>query len=96
MIKNIINYIQQDYRQYPLRCVLEIASWFGSVGCALGMTIFLPNPPLLPLYCVWVASTLIYAWASWTRGSFGMLANYVLLCCIDLVGLSKLVIAQIK
>lgn len=87
-----IDYIRKDYEEYPLRCVLEIVGWFGSVGCALGMTYFLPNPPLLQLYTIWVISTLIYTWAAWTRGSFGMLANYALLFCIDSVGLSKLIL----
>lgn len=96
MISNIINYIRRDYEEYPLRCILEIVGWFGSVGCALGMTLFLPDPPLLQLYCIWVASTLIYAWAAWTRGSFGMLANYALLFCIDMVGLIKLALIAIK
>jgi hypothetical protein len=96
LIANIIKYIREDYQEYPLRCVLEIAGWFGSVGCALGMTYFLPNPPLLPLYTIWVVSTMIYSWAAWTRGSFGMLANYALLFCIDSVGLSKLVIEAVK
>lgn len=92
MITNVIKYIREDYQEYPLRCILEIVGWFGSVGCALGMTYFLPNPPLLPLYIIWVISTMIYSWAAWTRGSFGMLANYALLFCIDSVGLTKLVI----
>jgi len=96
LISNIINYIRRDYEEYPLRCILEIVGWFGSVGCALGMTLFLPDPPLLQLYCIWVASTLIYAWAAWTRGSFGMLANYALLFCIDMVGLIKLALIAIK
>ena len=96
MISNIINYIREDYRAYPLRCVLEIVGWVGSVGCALGMTWFLPNPPLLQLYAIWVASTMIYTWAAWTRGSFGMLANYALLFCIDSVGLTRLVIEAVK
>ena len=91
-----IDYIRRDYEEYPLRCVLEIVGWFGSVGCALGMTYFIPNPPLLQLYTIWVISTLIYSWAAWTRGSFGMLANYALLFCIDSVGLTKLVLAAIK
>ena len=86
------NYIKRDYNQWPLRFCLELTGWIGSVGCALGMTIFIHNPPLLPLYCVWVASTVIYAWAAWTRGSFGMLANYFLLFCIDTVGLIRLLV----
>jgi hypothetical protein len=93
---NTREWMLRDYREWPLRFILEIVGWFGSVGCALGMTIFLPNPPLLPLYCIWVASTAIYSWAAWTRGSFGMLANYALLLCIDSVGLTKLVIAALN
>lgn len=92
----VLSYIKKDYEENPLRCILEIVGWFGSVGCALGMTYFLPNPPLLPLYTIWVVSTMIYSWAAWTRGSFGMLANYALLFCIDSVGLSKLVLEAVK
>ena len=91
-----IDWMKRDYNEWPLRFCLEILGWFGSIGCALGMTIFLPNPPLLQLYCIWVASTLIYAWAAWTRGSFGLLANYALLFCIDMVGLIKLALIAIK
>jgi hypothetical protein len=90
--QEVWQYVQRDYQEWPLRFCLEIAGWFGSLGCAVGMTIFIHNPPLLPLYCIWVASTAIYAWASWTRGSFGMLANYVLLFCIDCVGLIRLLV----
>jgi len=32
----------------------------------------------------------MYAWASWTRKSFGMLANYILLTTIDTVGLIRM------
>jgi len=96
LISKIIDYVREDYQEYPLRCILEIVGWFGSVGCALGMTYFLPNPPLLQLYIIWVISTMIYSWAAWTRGSFGMLANYALLFCIDSVGLTKLVIEAVK
>jgi len=91
-----IDWMKRDYNEWPLRFCLEILGWFGSIGCALGMTIFLPNPPLLQLYCIWVASTLIYAWAAWTRGSFGMLANYALLFCIDMVGLTKLALIALN
>jgi hypothetical protein len=32
----------------------------------------------------------MYAWASWTRKSFGMLANYILLTTIDSIGLIRM------
>jgi hypothetical protein len=34
----------------------------------------------------------MYAWASWTRKSFGMLANYLLLTTIDTIGLLRMVL----
>ena len=86
----------RDFQEWPLRFCLEILAWAFSIGCALGMTIYLPTPPLLPLYAIWVISTVIYTWAAWTRGSFGMLANYFLLFCIDSVGLIKLTIEALK
>jgi len=33
----------------------------------------------------------MYAWASYTRKSFGMLANYILLTTIDTIGLIRMV-----
>jgi hypothetical protein len=35
----------------------------------------------------------MYAWAAWTRKSFGMIANYMLLVTIDTVGLVRMIIA---
>jgi hypothetical protein len=34
----------------------------------------------------------LYAWASWTRKSFGMLANYILLTTIDSIGLIRMLV----
>jgi hypothetical protein len=34
----------------------------------------------------------LYAWASYTRKSFGMLANYILLTTIDSIGLIRMII----
>jgi hypothetical protein len=42
------------------------------------------------LYPMWISGCMMYAWAAWTRQSFGMLANYVLLTTIDSIGLIRL------
>jgi hypothetical protein len=34
----------------------------------------------------------LYAWAAYTRKSFGMLANYILLTTIDTVGLIRMMV----
>ena len=57
------------------------------------MALTIPHPPLMLLYPMWISGCLMYAWASWTRKSLGMLANYVLLVSIDCVGLTRMIIA---
>ena len=83
-------YIQRDHTSWPLRFWMEVLAWAISIGCSITMAVTVPNPPLIPLYIVWVIGCAIYAWAAWTRGSFGMLANYVALTLIDSVGLIRM------
>jgi hypothetical protein len=54
------------------------------------MAATVPNPPLLILYPIWITGCAMYAWAALTRNSFGMLANYLLLTTIDIVGLMRM------
>jgi len=54
------------------------------------MAATVPNPPLLVLYPVWITGCALYAWAAYTRKSFGMLANYILLTAIDTIGLFRM------
>lgn len=85
-----IQWIQQDFTDWPTRFVIELVAWAISIGCSLFMAITVPNPPLLILYPFWITGCAMYAWAAWTRGSFGMLANYLLLTTIDFVGLIRM------
>ena len=57
------------------------------------MALTVPNPPLIILYPIWIAGCAIYAGCALSRGSFGMLANYLLLVTIDTVGLARMVMA---
>jgi len=50
-----------------------------------------PNPPLMALYPAWITGCAIYAWAAYSRRSFGMLANYLLLVAIDSVGVIRMI-----
>jgi hypothetical protein len=54
------------------------------------MAVTVPSPPLLALYPVWILGCALYAWAAYTRKSVGMLANYLLLVTIDMVGLIRM------
>ena len=89
----MFNWIYADFKSYRIRFVLELLAWALSIGCSITMALTVPNPPLLWLYPVWIIGCSLYAWAAFSRRSFGMLANYLLLTTIDSVGLVRMLIA---
>jgi hypothetical protein len=92
MIQNTIQWIKQDYREHPLRFCLELVAWFMSIGCTIWMGATLPNPPFLFLYPLFIVQCSIFGWAAWTRGSTGMLANYLLIVTIDIIAITNLIL----
>lgn len=89
-IKPTLDWIKDDWNSNKFRFVIELFAWAISIGCSLTMAITVPNPPLLFLYPVWITGCSMYAWAAYSRRSFGMLANYMLLVGIDTVGLGRM------
>ena len=89
---NTFKWIKDDYKTYPARFVVEIMAWFISIACSVTMALTVPNPPLVYLYPVWITGCALYAWSAYTRKSFGMLANYLLLVTIDCIGLLRMVL----
>jgi hypothetical protein len=92
ILHGIFTWIQQDYRTNRFRFCIEVVAWAISVGCSITMAITVPNPPLILMYPVWITGCALYAWAAYTRKSFGMLANYILLTTIDSVGLIRMLL----
>ncbi len=90
-LKPTFNWIKGDWHSHPLRFIIELLAWAISIGCSITMAITVPSPPLLVLYPIWITGCAMYAWAAWTRRSFGMLANYILLTTIDSVGLIRMI-----
>ena len=85
-----LQWIKDDWNSNRFRFVIELLAWAISIGCSITMALTVPNPPLLALYPVWILGCAMYAWASYTRKSFGMLANYILLTSIDTYGLIRM------
>ena len=85
-----LEWIKDDWNSSPFRFVIEVLAWAISIGCSIAMAFTVPNPPLLVLYPIWILGCAMYAWASYTRKSFGMLANYILLTTIDTIGLIRM------
>jgi len=90
LFKPTFEWIKDDFKSNRIRFAVELFAWAISIGCSLTMALTVPNPPLLALYPVWITGCALYAWASWTRKSFGMLANYLLLTTIDTIGLIRM------
>ena len=92
LLKPTFDWIKDDYHTHPFRFFIELLAWAVSIGCSITMAVTVPNPPLLALYPIWIAGCAMYAWAAYTRKSFGMLANYILLTTIDTFGLVRMLI----
>ena len=92
ILLNTFTWIRDDFKSNRIRFVIELVAWAISIGCSITMALTVPTPPLLALYPVWILGCSLYAWASWTRKSFGMLANYLLLTTIDTVGLLRMIL----
>ena len=88
----IFDWIKNDWRSNRFRFCIELLAWGISIGCSITMALTVPNPPLLFLYPIWIFGCSLYAWAAFTRKSFGMLANYLLLVTIDSIGLIRMVL----
>jgi hypothetical protein len=91
-LKPTLDWINDDFRSNPVRFLIELFAWIVSIGCSITMAVTVPNPPLIFLYPVWIIGCSMYAWAAYSRRSFGMLANYMLLVGIDSVGLVRMAI----
>ena len=85
-----IEWIKDDFNTNKVRFFIELLAWATSLSCSIGMAVTVPNPPLMYLYPAWVSGCAMYAWAAWSRKSFGMLANYILLTTIDSIALIRM------
>lgn len=88
-MNSIIGFLYKDYQSWPFRFVIEIMAWAMSIGANILFALTVPDVPFMLYLTVTVTSCAMYAWAAWTRGSAGMLANYLLLTTIDSFALSR-------
>lgn len=91
IFKPTVDWVKQDYNERPARFLLELTAWFMSIGCTIWMGYTLPNPPFIYLYPLFMIQCTIFGWAAWTRGSTGMVANYLLITTIDLIAYARMI-----
>ena len=90
LLRPTFEWIKDDFKSNRFRFFVELLAWAISIGCSITMAATVPNPPLLTLYPIWICGCAMYAWAAFTRKSFGMLVNYLLLTTIDSIGLIRM------
>jgi hypothetical protein len=91
ILYNVFDWIKNDWASNRFRFCVELLAWAISIGCSITMALTVPNPPLFTLYPIWISGCALYGWAAFTRKSFGMLANYLLLVSIDTIGLIRMI-----
>ena len=80
---NVFKWIGDDYKSHPFRFTVEMLAWTLSIGGAILFALTVPHVPFLVYLSITITGCAMYGWAAWNRGSFGMLANYLLLTTID-------------
>jgi hypothetical protein len=89
ILVNITEWIKDDFRSHPFRFAVEMLAWAMSIGAALLFALTVPHVPFLVYLTITISGCALYGWSAWSRGSFGMLANYLLLTTIDTIALSR-------
>lgn len=89
---NAWKYIKADYNENRIRFFAELFSWSCSVVSAIIFAATVPTVPVFPLYTIFISGCCAAAWTCYTRGSFGLLANYVFLITIDCIGLIRMLL----
>jgi hypothetical protein len=84
-----IAYIQKDWKEDRFRFLLEVYAWACSVISAIIFAATVPNIPVVLLYSIFISGCAATAWTCYTRGSFGLVANYLCLVSIDGFGLIR-------
>jgi len=94
-LKDVKDYIVNDYRSSKLRFSLEVFAWACSIATSIAFAVTIPNIPIVPLYFVFIAGCSATLYCAWTRGSFGLVLNYSFLIIIDAFGLGRYLIGTL-
>jgi hypothetical protein len=85
-LNNLLEFIRRDFRSYPLRFLLELFAWSGTLVNTILITLWVPNVPWLICYPIWITGCCAAAWTSWTRGSSIGMWGCILFATLDTLG----------
>jgi len=89
MIAATLEFIKTDYTSHPVRHVAEVIGMLIGLAVAVVIAVTTPAPPLLGCYILWNVASVLLLCASYSRGSFGLMALYGGFLIIDSVGLIR-------
>lgn len=90
--RKLAQWVGDDYRSHPIRFCIELLAWLMSIGANVMFALTVPQVPFVLYLSITITGCALYAWAAWTRQSFGMLANYLLLTTVDTIGFLRIVL----
>jgi hypothetical protein len=85
-----VNFVRRDWKENPLRLILESINWILNLTIGLIFAFTVPNVPLILCYSLFLIAISISIYSSISRGSFGLLATSITIFIIDLVTWIKL------
>lgn len=89
LLRKAAKYVVTDWQSSRSRLIAEVFAWACSVVSAVMFAVTAPHIPIVPIYSIFMSGCLAAGWAAYTRGSFGLLANYSFIFAIDAVGLGR-------
>jgi hypothetical protein len=92
VIDGIKSYIKKDYQENNIRFFVEVFAWACSVISSIIFALTVPTVPVIPLYIIFLSGCFAACWASWSRGSFGLVINYLFIIAIDLFGMARMLV----
>lgn len=93
MITATLDFIKTDWKSHKLRLCAEATGTCISLGATILIALTTPFPPMLLCYVCWEIASALLVSASYSRGSFGLVALYSGFLVIDAIGLIRTILS---
>lgn len=93
-INGILSYVREDWQTNRWRFCLEVVAFLCSLVSAIIFAFTATGPiPIVLLYTIFITGCVSAAICAYSRGSTGLLVNYITLVTIDGIGLIRVLLS---
>ena len=93
-INGILSYVREDWQTNRWRFCLEVLAFLCSLVSAIIFALTATGPiPIVLLYTIFITGCVSAAICAYSRGSTGLLVNYITLVTIDGIGLIRVLLS---